>query len=157
MNRKLLLVAVPVTTVLASTGIASGQDPDSSRVGARSLSASATPERDRTLPYTFTTTGRLKLPENIPPVCPPGITDERYCVKPTKAQLCKGVVTVRFQKKLGSTASSRNVLLKPDCTYSSRVTFTTADVVGELSVRSRFQGNQFVRPRNSNTDTVRAG
>jgi hypothetical protein len=66
-------------------------------------------------------------------------------------------VNVRFQND-NATISSRNVAVRSNCRYTSRVTFrrrlrTRVD----LRVRARFQGNAVLRPRTSLTHTVRAG
>ncbi len=60
----------------------------------------------------------------MPVICPPGATDIRYCVLPGRAVICSGQVNVRYQKR-GTTISSRNVTVRSDCTYRSRVTFHT--------------------------------
>jgi len=67
-------------------------------------------------------------------------------------------VTVRFQK-LTTTVSSRNVRVRPDCTYQSRVTFRSRLPTrrGVLKVRARFQGNPVLQPKNSSTKKARAG
>jgi hypothetical protein len=137
------------------------------------VTASTTPRRDRFRPYTFTTTGRVVPPGRyctpgqnpgpgaancVPVICPRGVTDGRYCTFPARNVICSGTVTVRFQKR-GTTISSRNVFVRPDCTYRSRVTFHTLlrTRIGNLSVRARFQGNVVLTPRNSSTKIVRAG
>jgi hypothetical protein len=75
------------------------------RFKATSLTAATSPKRDGKAPYTFTTKGKLALPSGVAP-----------------AAGCKGTVDVSF--KAGTkTVSSRRVTLKPDCTYSSKVTF----------------------------------
>jgi hypothetical protein len=132
-----------------------------------------TPRRDRFLPYTFTTRGRMIPPGRycspgvnpgpgaancIPIFCPPGVTDLTYCFLPGRGLICTGVVTVRVQHR-GTTISSRNVGLRRDCTYISRVTFRTRlrTRIGTLSFRARFQGNVVLAPRNSATRLARAG
>lgn len=138
------------------------------------VTAATTPKRDRTRPYTFTTKGKIVLPGKIcatgqtptpqdnclptPVVCPPGQTDLIYCSVPGLGDVCLGKVTVRFQKQ-GTTISSRDVDLKPDCTYKSSVTFRSRlrTRIGSLTVRARFGGNQVLRPKSSASQTVRAG
>jgi hypothetical protein len=92
------------------------------------------------------------------------VTDARYCLFPGRRAICSGVVAVRVQKRFagarfGTTISSRNVSVRPDCTYRSAVTFHTLLRTrrGNLSFRARFQGNVVLEPRNSRTVTVRAG
>lgn len=132
-----------------------------------------TPRRDRFRPFTFTTKGRVRPPANycapgvnpttgsgncVPILCPPGATNIAYCLLPGRSIICTGTVTVRVQKR-GTTISSRNVNLRPDCTYQSKVTFRTLirTRVGNLSFRARFQGNVVLAPRNSATKIARAG
>jgi hypothetical protein len=139
------------------------------------VTATTTPKRERFAPYTFTTRGRVVPPTGycapgasprpgekncIPILCPPGATDPRYCLLPGPDVICSGVVTVRFQKRgTTTTISSRNVFLRHDCTYRSRVTFRTRlrTRVGILNVRARFQGNAVLAPKTSATHTVRIG
>jgi hypothetical protein len=173
-NRSLVLTgALSLLAVLlcATPGVA--QSPTIVRGTPVRVTSNTTPKRDHYRPYTFTTTGRIVPPVRycapntnptpgagncLPVVCPPGATDIRYCLLPGRAVICAGVVTVRYQKR-GTTISSRNVGVRPDCTYRSRVSFRTRlrTRVGNLSVRSRFQGNAVLMPRNSSRKTVRAG
>ena len=174
MKRLLALgVALPLAAVLLIPASGSAQSTLASIIRAepQQVTIAVTPRRDRTRPYTFTTTGRVIPPgrycsptENplagrcIPILCPPGATDVRYCLLPGRSVICTGTVTVRIQKRT-TTISSRNVSLNPDCTYRSRVTFTTRlpSRRGNLSVRARFGGNAVLLPRNSATRVVRAG
>lgn len=171
----LSLAAVPLFALSAEAQApltASQVEAVTSRATPLSLTATTTPKRDRTRPYTFTTTGTLTPPPTfcapgvspsptnncIQILCPPGSLSPAYCVRPPLSIICSGVVTVRFQKNL-TTISSRNVLLKPDCTYTSTVTFGTRSKArkGRFTVRARFQGNVLLNPINSATSTVRAG
>jgi hypothetical protein len=137
------------------------------------VSASTTPKRDRTRPYVFTTTGRVTVPSKfcapnvapgsgskncIPIKCPAGATNPSYCTRPARSVICSGKVNVRFQKRQ-TTISSRNVTLRADCSYRSRVTFHTLlpTRIGNLTVRARFQGNAVLKPRTSANRIVRAG
>jgi len=132
-----------------------------------------TPKRDRFRPYTFTTRGRIVPPPKscevgqipnpggncVPRVCPPGVGNPVYCPVASRPTICSGKVNVRFQKR-GSTASSRNVNLRPDCMYRSKVTFTGRPVAtrtGTFKVRARCQGNSLLQLNSSATRTVRAG
>jgi hypothetical protein len=173
--RRVLIVTISLSLtavfMFASTG--SAQAPSIVRGFAKQVTATTTPKRDRTRPYTFTTTGRVVLPTRycspgtnptpgagscIPILCPPGNLDPRYCLFPGPRTFCSGIVTVRFQR-VTTTISSRNVALRPDCTYRSRVSFRLREPSrrGVLRVRARFQGNPLIQPRNSATHTVRAG
>lgn len=174
MRRSLVLTgALSLLAVLLCTTPGIAQSPTIVRGEATSVTSKTTPKRDRRYPYTFTTTGRVVLPANycaagtnptpgvgncIPVICPPGVTDIRYCIVPSRDRVCSGVITVRFQKR-GTTISARNVFLRHDCTYRSRVTFRIRLITrrGLFTVRARFQGNAFLAPRNSSTKTVRAG
>lgn len=137
------------------------------------VTSSVTPRRERFRPYTFTTRGRLIPPPRyctpgqnpgsganncVPAMCPPGLVDPRYCLFPAAGVICSGRINVRFQKR-NTTISSRNVSVRPDCTYRSRVTFRLLLPTrrGSLRVRARFQGNAVLLPRNSSTKIVRAG
>ncbi len=170
-----LAAAVPVAAILLIPASGNAQNALDSIVRAEPVQVTNTtlPRRDRFRPYTFTTTGRVIPPtrycnpgENpgtgtancVPILCPPGVTDIRYCLRPGRSVICTGTVTVRVQKR-GTTISSRNVLVNPDCTYRSRVTFRTRlrSRTGFLSFRARFGGNAVLLPRNSSTRTARAG
>jgi len=170
-----LVAALPVAAVFFIPASASSQGTLVSiqRAAPLQVTARTTPRRDRFKPYTFTTTGRVVPPTRlcdpnaapgsgspncIPLLCPPGVTDVSYCLQPGRPLICSGVVTVRYQKRT-TTVSARNVVLRPDCTYRSRVTFTTNLPTrrGVLNVRARFQGNVVLLPRNSRTHQVRAG
>lgn len=174
MKRLLALgVALPLAAILLIPASGSAQSTLASiiRANPRQVTLTVTPRRDRTRPYTFTSTGRVVPPsrycnptENpftgncIPILCPPGVTDIRYCLLPGRGVICSGTVTVRYQKRT-TTISARNVPLRPDCTYRSRVTFHTRLItrVGNFRVRARFGGNAVLLPRTSPTRIVRAG
>ena len=169
-----LVVALPLAAVLLipTSGSAQSTLEEIVQANPRQLTISTTPRRDRTRPYTFTTTGRLIPPVNycapgqnatsqrpcIPILCPPGTTDIRYCLLPGRRVICAGNVTVRYQKNT-TTISSRIVDLRPDCTYRSKVSFSLLSPQrrGNLHVRARFGGNAVLLPRASRTITVRAG
>ena len=172
----LSLAAVPLFVLSASAAgpvpfTASDVASATSQATTELVTASTTPKRDRTRPYTFTTVGKVVPPPSfcapgveptsptgsgncVPIFCPPGVLAPAYCVQPPPTVICTGVVTVRFQKH-GTTISARNVGLKPDCTYTSTVSFRRTK--GKLSVRARFQGNVLLTPLNSATKIVRAG
>jgi Ca2+-binding RTX toxin-like protein len=88
------------------------------------LSISVRPRRDRTFPYTFTTSGRLRLPAGV-----------------SAADDCRGAVAVQIKSR-GQTISTRNVDVRPNCTYRSRVTFRVRRRIlsNRLVVRARFTG-----------------
>ena len=105
------------------------------------LTAKTTPARDRTAPFRFTTRGKLTLPGGV-----------------SAAAGCQGTVSVSF-KAGKKTVSTRRVAIKPDCTYSSRVTFrlprrlnpktlTVVPVFGGNAVLDGVRGpRRTVRPR----------
>ncbi len=173
MKRSLVLTAVLSLAAVPLFGSsASAQTPGTARATV-GISIKVSPTRDRTRPYTFATTGRISPPTRfcapgvdptpgagncIPVRCPLGTTDPAYCVSPSRAVICSGVVNVRYQRR-GTTISSRNVFVRRDCSYRSRVTFSTRLRLrrGTFAVRARFQGNTVPLPRTSATRTVRAG
>jgi hypothetical protein len=173
-KRSLALTAILALAALAgTTAPAVAQTPTFVRGVPLQVTRTTTPARDRTRPYTFTTRGRIVPPSRycppgqsplspagncIPVLCPPGATDIQYCFVPGTAVICSGFVNIRFQKR-GTTISSRNVTVRPDCTYRGSVTFHTLLALrrGVLTVRARFGGNLVLRPKSSNTGTVRAG
>jgi hypothetical protein len=170
-----VVAALPVAAALlvpASSGAQSALI-SITRASPRQVTISTTPRRDRTRPYTFTTTGRVVPPSRfcnpgevprpggpscIQILCPPGQTDIRYCLTPGAGVICAGQVTVRVQKRV-TTISSRVVSLSSRCTYRSRVTFNTLlpTRIGSLRFRARFGGNAVMLPRNSATRIARAG
>jgi len=172
-KRSLVLTAVLSLAAVPLFGSsASAQTPSIARATV-GITIKVSPTRDRTRPYTFTTTGRIIPPTRfcapgvdptpgagncIPVRCPVGTTDPVYCEFPPRAVICSGVVNVRFQSR-GTTISSRNVNVRSNCTYRSRVTFRTRLALrrGRFTVRARFQGNAVLRPRTSRTRIVRAG
>lgn len=110
------------------------------RFTATSLSASTTPKRDTTLPYRFTTKGKLNLPA--------GVTAADACVG--------GLVSVQFRagKK---TISNRRVGLQKDCSFRSSVSFKIPKRLNpkRLNVIVTFLGNATVNPRQAARKTVR--
>jgi len=170
-----LMLALSLAAALVSLPSAGAQTttPNIVRALPLQVTATSTPRRDRFRPYTFTTTGRIVPPPRycapgtnpgsganncVPVICPPGVTNPRYCLFPAANVICSGTVTVRFQKRT-TTISARRVTVRPDCTYRSRVSFRLLLPTrrGTLRVRSRFNGNAVLLPRNSSTKNVRAG
>lgn len=173
MRSSLVLIAsLSLGAVLLVSSPGGAQTQTDMRAFVTQVTNKTTPKRDRLLPYTFTTRGKVVAPTKkcppgthpapgnncLPKICPPGNPDLRYCEDPTNAAICSGIVNVRFQKA-NATISSRNVELRSDCTYRSRVSFRTRlrTRVGKLRVRARFQGNDVLRPKTSLTHTVTAG
>ncbi len=172
--KRLLVLTAAVSLVVLPLFVmpATAQSPAFIRGAAEQITSATTPGRDRTTPYTFRTSGRV-IPAAkfctpgqsplgpagncVPIQCPPGATNAAYCNIPTIAIICSGKVNIRFQKN-GTTISSHNVSLQPNCTFRGRVTFTSRLRLrrGVFSVRSRFQGNLVLRPKAATTDRVRA-
>ena len=166
-----LLLFIPSSGTAQTAKPAQTTDPDINR-GFAKITRITTPRRDRTRPYTFRTRGRIippgrfcsigELPTRgancVPIVCLPGSTDLRYCFRPGRGVICSGTVNVRYQKRT-TTVSSRNVKVRPDCTYRSRVSFDLRLRTrrGVLRVRARFGGNAVLLPATSRTSRVRAG
>jgi hypothetical protein len=175
LKRLLIPAAAAVAAAIlfsAAPGSAQTQSASIDRALPDRVTLSVTPKRDRTRPFTFTSTGRVVPPANycasgvspssdancIPLFCPPGATNASYCYVPPRALICSGTVNVRYQKR-NTTISSRSVPLRADCTYRSRVTFKTLlrTRQGVLRVRARFLGNAVLLPRSAPIRTVRAG
>jgi hypothetical protein len=171
-----LVVALPLAAVLLipASGSAQSTIEQINRATPQQVTLNVTPRRDRTLPYVFTSTGRVIPPPRycapgalpgpsrgtncLPVLCPPGVTDIRYCLIPGRGVICRGTVTIRVQKR-SVTISSRSVQLNSDCTYRSRVTFRTRlrTRIGGLTFQARFGGNTVLNSRNSAKKLVRAG
>jgi len=169
-KRLLVLTSLSLTAVFLITSVSTGATIPRATPG---VTSSTTPKKDLSRPYTYTTKGKLVLPAklcapNAPPTsvpggclpvtCPQGVTDAKYCSRPTVSTICSGKVNIRYQKR-GRTISSRNVSVRPDCTYTGKTTFRSKarSQRGALRVRSRFQGNQVLAPKASSTKNVRAG
>lgn len=139
-GRNTLIVAAFDTTGQTGTAITTVRV---ARFGPRGLTSRVTPSRDRTAPYRFRTQGLLQLPVGVTPV-----------------QSC-GAGTVSVQvKRSRTTISSRRVVLKRDCSYSSTVTFNERRRLGRsgrLRFTARFLGNEVLGTRTAPTRTARAG
>jgi hypothetical protein len=169
---KRLLALAMVLSLGASVLVVSGaQSAFNGKAFVTKVTAKTTPKRDRRNPFVFTTKGKITPPtvfctstaaptqsrNCVPLDCPAGATNTRYCVRPGLAVICKGKVNIRIQRR-GRTISSRNVNLKANCTYSSKVTLRLKrNRRGSLKVRARFAGNTVLRVKASSTATVRAG
>jgi hypothetical protein len=168
-KRTLVLVPLTLVAALLVTSLADGQAVPV-RVAPQQVTSSTTPKRDRTKPYVFTTRGRVVPPAAcvpggpttncVPLICPAGTSNPIYCAPPALALLCTGNVTVRFKKAGGIyTISARTVALKPDCTFSSLVSFSGNNPLrrGTLKVSTQFEGNGFLLPKAGPKRTVKAG
>lgn len=166
MKRLLVLTSLSLAAVFGVVSFAEGQI-FITRVSPQSFTSSTSPHRDRTRPYTFTTSGKLTPPPActtigatgcVPLVCPRGTTLAKYCTTVPTSLLCIGAVTVQIKKRF-TTISSRTARVQPDCTYRSRVSFRTHSRTrhGLLRVLVRFQGNIFLLPAHTPVRTVIAG
>ena len=172
MRAFLAVTLLSLAGVLAITTFANGQTTLVVRVLPVQVTANTTPARDRTRPYTFTTTGRVVPPAAcvpgvgpmaaancLPPICRSGTPGGAiYCVPTPGLLACSGKVSVRF-RKVTTTISVRVVDVRPDCTYRSRVSFRlrSRERRGLLRVQTRFEGNLVLLARRSSRQTVRAG
>jgi hypothetical protein len=102
-----------------------------------------TPTRDRRAPYRFRVVGGVVLPRTV-----------------SAAQGCdEGFVEVQV-KRGTRTISTRRVGLKPDCGFSSTVSFADRRRLGRtgrLSTTVRFLGNDALLPRTARPVRMRAG
>jgi hypothetical protein len=105
------------------------------------LTLKVTPKRDRTLPYTFTSTGRLRFPTGV------AAQDD-----------CSGTVAIQF-KTGAKTISTRRTRVRSDCTYSRSVTFNSRKRLtsnGTLKLTARYGGSRFLKSARKTT-SVRYG
>ena len=105
------------------------------------LTARIAPKRDARIPYRFTTSGTLALPNNV-----------------TRAQGCSGQVAIQI-KAGRKTISNRRAKLTNTCTYRSAVRFTVRDRVrrGTLNVTVRYLGNDVLLPLRGKRQSVKVG
>lgn len=110
----------------------------------RAVTSAATPGRDRRAPYTFRSSGRVRLPTRVTP-----------------SQACgEGIVSVQVKRGTATTVSTRRVTLRRDCTYATSVTFGNRSRLGRsgrLKVTARFLGNKVLKARSARSRFVRAG
>ena len=112
------------------------------RVNLLGVTAKVFPTRDRRAPYTFTTSGSVRRPAGI------------------AASTCTGGRLSVQWKAGGRTISTRRTLLRSNCTYRSRVTFTNRARLGRsgrLTVQVRFLGNDRFRPASARRLSARVG
>jgi hypothetical protein len=103
-----------------------------------SVSLAAQPRRDRSAPYAFTASGRVRKPSTV-----------------AASQGCRGSVTVTA--KAGKrTVKRRKVALKRNCTYRARLTFAGRPA-SRLRLGARFGGNAVLSARSTRSRTVRTG
>lgn len=108
----------------------------------KALTLSATPTRDRTKPYKFRATGRLKLPNTLP-----------------SAACAGGKVTITL-KRGTKLVSRRTVGLDADCEYSKSFTYKVSGKLRKartLRFTARFLGNAALLAINAKSKKVKAG
>gem|GEM_PF-4917329 len=153
-----------VIAVLSLAGAVLMTSPAFAGTTTSKTTSKVTPKRDKTKPYKFKTTGKVAFPGKfcnpgqtaancIPLKCPAGVTNAKYCTRPTIAEVCTGTVKIVF--KAGSqTRSSKTVNLKPNCTYSSS---TTIKKKGKMTVSVKFSGNAILAASSASKKKARAG
>lgn len=108
------------------------------RVAPTAVSLSVKPRTDRSAPFRFRISGRVKLPATVSPA----------------AGCATGVVRIRA-KAGRTTIATRRAKLKPNCTFTKRMTLRRIPRDGRLRVTARFQGNDVLRARSAHSKTVR--
>lgn len=105
--------------------------PSAQRVAVKALKRKVS-KRDRSLPFRYTTKGRIVLPEGV-----------------RAADGCAGKVSVQI-KRGRKTVSNRRAKVKPNCTFRSKVKFTLRNRLGDkgkLKFTVRFLGNKVLLPK----------
>lgn len=104
------------------------------------LSVHTSPSRDRSKPYTFTTTGKLSGANSIP-----------------SASKCSGTASLKYyvgRRKIGSVAAQ----VGPDCSFSGQNAFrhVHAATPARITIKVHFNGNGYIAPVDR-SNTVTAG
>jgi hypothetical protein len=166
-----LTPAIIVGAVAGGGAVAGAQDnPQDQRVEPTSVTFSVTPNRDKKKPFKFKVTGRVGVPNELPPQaqgCPPGVEPGNPYCAPQREKACEnGRVAVRYKtgKKLGTTISLRRFDLKPGpananpwfCTFEGTTTFRNRKRFGgnRLKVTARFLGNDVMEAKSASNKLV---
>lgn len=144
-------------------GAQSQQQQEPERVDPTFVSSNLTPKRDKKKPFRFRVTGRVGVPNQLPPQaqgCPPGVQPGNPYCRPQREKACEnGRVAVRYKtgRKLATTISTRRFALRPGpenanpwfCEYSGTTTFRNRKRFGgnRLKVEIRFLGNDVMDPK----------
>ncbi len=104
-----------------------------------SVTASTTPRRGRQAVYRFITRGRVIPPRGLDP----------------RTACADGRVRVKILKRR-SVLSTRQVKVRPDCSFRARNTLRRPAAPGKVRVRARFLGTRQLKPRSARTHTVTA-
>jgi hypothetical protein len=113
---------------------------DLPRVAPR-IKSSTKPKKDTAAPFRFVTSGRLTMPSGV-----------------SRANGCKGKVTVQIKAAPAKTISSRRVSVRSNCRFSSTVSFKNAKRFpknGRLEVHTRFAGNEVLLAKRAKKQIVR--
>lgn len=117
---------------------------DTKRVRPRSVSRRVTPRRDRTRPYRFRVTGRVRLPS--------GVSAREACGT-------RRAIRVLFRDGGRRTVANARVSLRSNCTYRKTVRFKRSQRFRSkrLIVEVRFLGNDRLLPRSAARISARIG
>jgi hypothetical protein len=135
------------------------------------VSASVSPHHIIKAPYTFVTSGTISFPSLY---CPAGTTNPAYCTTITKAEACRGKVSLKV--KLGSdpilgdagnTIASTSGKVSSQCTYSIKTKFPKSDftattiygahdkgVYVKVKFSANFLGNTLLNAKAAKTQIV---
>lgn len=168
-----LAPALIIGGVVGGGSLAGAQDQEQEaveRVNPRSVTFTVTPRRDKRKPFRFRVTGRVGVPNQLPPQaqgCPPGTPPGNPYCQPQREKACEeGRVAVRYKtgRRLGTTISLRRFRLRngpPNanpwfCRFSGTTTFRNRKRFGgnRLKVQVRFLGNDVMNPRNARAKFV---
>lgn len=124
-----------------ATGVGTILDDDAPKLRKRTpgLSLVVAPRRDRTRPYRFVATGKLKRPK--------GVSAGRGCTGKVRVTATRGKKTVG--RKTGFVDNT--------CTYTVPVAIERGTRRGTLRFQARFLGNKALKAKSSKTKTARAG
>jgi hypothetical protein len=172
-------VALALAPALIIGGIAGGgslagaqsqQQQQPERVDPLFVGFTVTPRRDSRRPFRFRVTGRVGVPNQLPPQaqgCPPGVQPGNPYCRPQREKACEnGRVAVRYKtgRRLGTTISLRRFRLRngPDaanpwfCEFSGTTRFRNRKRFGgnRLKVTVRFLGNDVMDPKSGTPKIV---
>lgn len=167
-----LAPALIVGGIVGGGTLAGAQEQEAvERVDPLFVSANVTPKRDKKKPFRFSVSGRVGVPNQLPPQaqgCPPGVEPGNPYCRPQREKACEeGRVAVRYKtgKRLGTTISTRRFRLRNGpqdannpwfCEYSGTTTFRNRKRFGgnRLKVEVRFLGNDVMNARNASAKIV---
>jgi len=135
------------------------------------VSASVSPPYVKAAPYTFVTSGTITFPSLY---CPAGTTNPAYCTTITKAEACRGKVSLKVKLgadpilgDAGSTIKSTTGKVSSKCTYSIKTKFPKSDFTAtqiyvphqkgafvRVKMSVNFLGNTLLNAKAAKTQTV---